>query len=304
MAVDRIETTTGALALRWALALICLVLLAPPFAAGVDLQSFPGCRMVKETWADGDSFPVRFPDGKMMTIRLYGVDCVESHIGRNDANARRLLDQRRWFGIEKIEDAQQIGLDGKKETERLLGKPFTVHTSFSDARGDARYSRIYGFVTLADGRDLSEYLVSVGYARAFGVVRTTPDGTRGEEWRERLKDLELRASRIGAGAWELTNWSRLPEERREARRDEDEIAVARQSASAKKTILGPIDLNSASLDDLMGLPGVGEIMALRIVENRPYQNVEDLMKVSGIGPKSLEKIRSFVLVKKSNSKAK
>jgi len=41
----------------------------------------------------------------------------------------------------------------------------------------------------------------------------------------------------------------------------------------------------------MKLPGVGETLANRIIEGRPYQSVEDLMQVSGIGANTLEKIR-------------
>ena len=165
------------------------------------LETIEKCSLVETEWSDGDSFQVRFPDGKNQTIRLYGVDCIEIHIQGDDSNARRLRDQRRYFGIADIITAKSVGLTAKTETKSLLSKPFTVQTAFADGRGDGRFARVYAFVKTADGTDLSETLVSKGLARAFGVVRQLPDGTSGDEWVEQLKDLELTAARAGRGAW-------------------------------------------------------------------------------------------------------
>lgn len=265
-----------------------------------DLESFPNCTLINEPWADGDSFPVRFPDGEVRTVRLYGVDCLESQVEGSDSNARRLRDQRRWFGIPDMPTALDFGKRATTETQRQLSRPFTVHTAFADGRGDARFARIYGFVTTSAGTDLAEHLVSVGLARAFGVVRARPDGTRGDEWREQLKDRELKAAKAGVGAWQATDWDRLSEERRAARLEEAEIAELR-SPGAGRTPDAPIDPNTASRDELLSLPGVGEVTALRIIEARPYQSVEDLLRVPGIGPKTLENLRAYLELTKPGS---
>ncbi|MEE8411780.1 MAG: helix-hairpin-helix domain-containing protein [Acidobacteriota bacterium] len=64
----------------------------------------------------------------------------------------------------------------------------------------------------------------------------------------------------------------------------------------------PIDLNRATARELIQLPGVGEVIAKRIVDFReehgPFKRVEDLMKVKGIGEKSLEKIRPYIRIGK------
>lgn len=260
-----------------------------------ELESIPGCRFVDEDWADGDSFPVRFPDSTIRTVRLYGADCLESAVERNETNAQRLRDQRRWFGIAEISAAHAVGLEGKQASKRLLAKPFTVHTAFSDARGDARYERIYGFVTLSTGEDLSEVLVASGLARAFGVSRQRPDGTTAEEWREQLRDLEALAMKKGVGAWALTDWDKLPAERRAARAEEAEI-LSVKGTGVKALPEQPIDINTASRDELLALPGVGEVTALRIIEARPYTKPEDLLQVSGIGPKTYDKLAPHVKV--------
>jgi len=68
-----------------------------------------------------------------------------------------------------------------------------------------------------------------------------------------------------------------------------------ETASAQK-----IDINRAEPWLLEALPGIGEVLAVRIAdyrsENGPFRTVEDLLNVSGIGPATLEQIRDLVTV--------
>lgn len=61
-----------------------------------------------------------------------------------------------------------------------------------------------------------------------------------------------------------------------------------------------IDINRAEPWLLEALPGIGEVLAQRIVdyrsENGPFRRIEDLLKVSGIGEATLEKIRDYITV--------
>ncbi len=63
---------------------------------------------------------------------------------------------------------------------------------------------------------------------------------------------------------------------------------------------GPIRLNAATAEELEGLPGVGPVLAERIVAHRqdvgPYQKVEELLEVPGIGEAKLSSIRDLVAV--------
>jgi competence protein ComEA len=60
-----------------------------------------------------------------------------------------------------------------------------------------------------------------------------------------------------------------------------------------------VDVNSADWPELAQLPGVGETLARRIVEARqkdgPFLDHNDLRRVRGIGPKTLERIRPHLL---------
>ena len=52
-----------------------------------------------------------------------------------------------------------------------------------------------------------------------------------------------------------------------------------------------IDINSASAEELDELYGVGPVYAERIIEARPFDSVDDLIEVNGIGEITLEKIK-------------
>jgi len=61
-----------------------------------------------------------------------------------------------------------------------------------------------------------------------------------------------------------------------------------------------VGINSASREDIMQIPGIGEVLAERIVEFRKkrqtFGSLEELLAVEGIGEKKLEKIKIFLKV--------
>ncbi len=282
---------------------IALVLLVLPCLGQQPLTKLENCTWLPTTWADGDSFLVRAADGTEFTLRLYGADCTEWHV-TDETDARRLREQRRYFGISKIGDATaSIELAkgfGKAAAERvvaLLQKPFTVYTAFADARGDGKHERVYGFVILGDGRDLASVLVEEGLARAFGVYRGTPTGESNSEYRESMRDLELQAAKRGIGIWEKTDWIALPDERRQQREEEADLGLAAdRKATANDFVLDP---NTAARDELLKLPGVGETMSYRIIEARPFKTIEDLLEVPGIGRATLERLRAHLVIRET-----
>lgn len=57
-----------------------------------------------------------------------------------------------------------------------------------------------------------------------------------------------------------------------------------------------LDVNAASAEDLELLPRVGPAIAGRILEARPFASVEDLQRVRGIGPRTVEQLRPMITV--------
>lgn len=275
-------------------ALVLGVIFIPFFtsSAAQSLKSFPNCTLIPMRGADGDSFLVKFPDGEKRVVRLYGVDCIEAKIW-DETDSLRLKEQRRYFGIShcrktteaSIAEAKRYGHLGFLETNKMLAKPFTVHTSFADGRGSGYHKRIYAFITTASGKDLGSHLVSAGLARAFGVCRSNPQGLDRNVMRAQLEDLEIRAAKRGSGVWKLTNWDSIVTERSTQRAEDAEIAIAID----REMSTGIVDLNTAPRDQLMTLHGIGETLALRIIENRPLKDVKDLLKIKGFGESTVRK---------------
>jgi len=79
-----------------------------------------------------------------------------------------------------------------------------------------------------------------------------------------------------------------------------EAGIGGMSASTRLALGRPVEVNSASLEDLILVPGIGEKTALKIVEARQregkFRRLEDLMKIKGIKEKRLEKMRPFISV--------
>ncbi|MGN8232440.1 helix-hairpin-helix domain-containing protein [Priestia flexa] len=80
---------------------------------------------------------------------------------------------------------------------------------------------------------------------------------------------------------------------------EPQVPVA-SGGSVEKSDSGVVNLNTATLEDLQTLNGIGPSKAQAILtyreENGPFKTVEDLLQVSGIGEKSLEKIKAEIAI--------
>jgi competence protein ComEA len=81
---------------------------------------------------------------------------------------------------------------------------------------------------------------------------------------------------------------------------DDSVARAPSARRGKPRPTRPIDLNRAAAEEFHTLPGIGPVLARRIVDYRsahgPFTSVEELRAVRGIGPKLFERLKPYVRV--------
>jgi competence protein ComEA len=85
-------------------------------------------------------------------------------------------------------------------------------------------------------------------------------------------------------------------------------AVAPSLLANKKPPPAPVNLNTATSEELQLVPGIGPVTAEKILQMRKsygaFKSVDDLTAIRGIGPKRLEKMRKYLTVGKSASQSK
>ena len=76
-------------------------------------------------------------------------------------------------------------------------------------------------------------------------------------------------------------------------------AAKKASSSRKATTLSPVNINTATAEELQTLPGIGPAVSKRILDyrqkNGSFKKPEDLMNVRGIGEKSFLKLKPLVI---------
>jgi competence protein ComEA len=152
-------------------------------------------------------------------------------------------------------------------------------------------------VATSDSEPAREIVVHVaGAVRSPGLV-SVPEGSR-------VADVLARAGGPRArAALELVNLAAPVSDGQQVLvpvRAAGTAAVAAATAAGPPAATGPVSLNSATVEQLDALPGVGPVTAQRIVDWRtdhgPFGSVDDLDAVPGIGPARLEQLRDLVTV--------
>ncbi len=284
-----------------------------------DWIALENCRLIVNPANDGDSFHAS-ADSKEYIFRLYLVDAPET----DEMTPGRLVEQAKYFAI-TVPQAIEVGQAAKEFTREKLSAPFTVFTRMSDAMGRSKMERFYAFVQTKEG-DLGEQLVRNGLARNYGFKAVPPALQNSRLEIEKLQQLEDEARQEKIGGWGV-NAGRLnvraqkpapfsvfvTEKKARPRAlplantfsrisptpasSPSTAAIspveAKKSHAKEKIALGRIDINTATEKELRMIPGIGPVMAARIIAARPFRSADDLKKVNGIGDKKYAKIRPY-----------
>jgi endonuclease YncB( thermonuclease family) len=271
---------------------LLVFLLAFVAVARADEQwvTYKGCRYLPNAANDGDSFHVRAA-GREHIFRLYFVDAPETDISIPD----RVAEQAKYFHA-TIQEALQIGTEAERFTRQKLSRPFTIRTCKQDARGRSRRPRYFAFVQ-TDTADLGEQLIANGLARVYGAASgppgmRTPEG----EWRK-LEQLERRAKKQKIGGWGIGAGRLHMRAAVQASPSTDSFDASihpNAAPTSERQIPGSgakLNVNSASMEALQNIPGVGNVLAGRIIGARPFKSADDLRHVKGI--RKYQKLRPY-----------
>ena len=86
-------------------------------------------------------------------------------------------------------------------------------------------------------------------------------------------------------------------------RTNDEVIRIQENdhiVSSGAVVNGKMDVNRVTVTQLCYIPGIGEVTAQKIIDyrdaNGPYQSLDELLNVDGIGPKKLEELSVYLTV--------
>lgn len=230
----------------------------------------PAPRVRPDEWyrvvsvSDGQVIEIEVSPGLRYPVSLLGVDAPRLFAGRDSS----------FYYAAESKAFMEEAIKGRMV--RLQGPDGGMPT--------ARYNRYHAYVTAKadDGSviSLNRMMLENGYGGYSRYYSQHPDSVTA--FMKYLYD----ATQNGRGMWK-----------------EPEMVgtrIARAGTSSDEGPEFPININLADEDELTALPGIGPARAAAIVafrtENGPFRNINDLQKIHGIGPRTVETLRPLVVL--------
>lgn len=215
---------------------------------------------------NGREFKIEIAPGFGYGVRFLGVDVPSIYAGGDSAD---------YFADHALAFVDRL-LDDK--VVRIMGPGGDIPR--------AKYGAFHAYVQLKDDDDpdgtiinANRYLLLHGIGRFSNYYAQHPDSV------QQFREYEQQAREQNRGIWAHPEkiGTRIPRS-----------SITSESGSGS-TVSFPLNINTATADELQALPGIGPAYSKRIVEyresNGPFTNLDQLTQVKGIGPKTLEKLR-------------
>jgi competence protein ComEA len=286
--------------------------------------------LVASNYNDGDSFHVSYK-GKEHIIRLYFVDCPETDatyparvaeqvahhgvtseqalaVGRHAKKYSAALLSKPFTVVTCNQDAR-----GNSQLPRIFG---FITTSSGDDLGELLVgnglARSYGAAEAPPGKQVAQLrarydqLEEQARRKKLGVYGSDPlreiETTKNVSGKVEPESRLLPRATPAASASPSVSALPTPSVSAPPLNPESQVAASGPERAARLTpvvdapavIDGRVNINSASLEELMTLPEVGASMAQKIIDERPYATIEEIERVKGIGPKKFEVLKSRI----------
>jgi competence ComEA-like helix-hairpin-helix protein len=137
---------------------------------------------------------------------------------------------------------------------------------------------------------------------SFTMIEVTKDGTKVRHfaYRDIHGDIDINQVIYCLGTFSDETWLN-PENSETTRKSLEEHYYRFKLNQTKEGIPTAININTANLEDLVRLPNIGPVTAVKIYRFRetygPFKDVEDIQKVEGIGPAIFAGVKYYIKVR-------
>jgi competence protein ComEA len=106
---------------------------------------------------------------------------------------------------------------------------------------------------------------------------------------------------LGIGA-APASWAQPKTDTKTPAKSETKSDVKKGDKAGAEKQKGPLDINTASAEELQTLPGIGEAYSKKIIENRPYKRKDELVQKKVIPPATYDQIKEQIVAKQAAAK--